>query len=210
MISRTVGRPQCAHAGMTLVELLVGLVLVGAALAIGYAAFTGVAEQRERAMRAMDETERAAFVRSSLIEWLEDVRLEADRNDPPFRGLDAVWGTEPDDQLFFLTTAPVFPGGRAAQVHLFIDRGGTARDRGLVAVLSEWRGRLSERFDLAPAATGLDIRYLFEFGKRRWVPGWVSSSALPLGVELRITAQDRDSLPPLLRRPILVALGAAE
>jgi len=209
MSSKTARASETAQAGLTLLELLVGLVIMSAALGVGYTAFTGVAEQRERALRTMDRTTRAAFARSSLIEWLQDVRLAADQHDPPFRGLDGVYGNEPDDQLLFLTTAPVFPGEGPVQVHLFIDRRPTAPEHGLVAVLSELHGVRSERLDLAPAATGLDIRYLFEFGRRRWVPGWVSSSALPLGVELTITASEQSKLPPLLQRPILVAVGAS-
>lgn len=209
MNRNTIRPSETRRSGMTLLELLVGLVITSAALAMGYAAFTGVAAQRERAVRAMDQATRAALVRSSLIEWLHDVRLEADQHDPPFRGLDGVYDDEPDDQLFFLTTAPVFPGGGAVQVHLFIDRRAAAPKRGLVAVLTELDGSRSERLDLAPAAIGLDIHYLFQFGKRRWVPGWVSSSALPLGAELTIKASPHDKLPPLLQRPILVAIGAS-
>lgn len=198
-----------ARAGMTLVELLVGLVVVGAALGSGYGAFAGVADQRERAVRSMDAAAREAIVRRTLVEWLRGARLTAEDGGPPFAGMDGVHGDLPNDELAFLTTAPTLAGVGDGFVRLFIDRDEETPERGLVSEVSEWRGTRVERVELVPGAVALEARYLFGFRGRRWLPSWISSSVLPLGVELTLTAAADDSLPRLLRQPILVATGVS-
>lgn len=193
--------------GMTLVELMVGLVIVGAALGAGYGAFAGVSDQRQRAVAAMDEAARDALVRRTLVEWLRGARLTVEQGGPPFVGVDGRRGDDPDDELSFLTTAPTSLGAGDALVRLYIDRDDDTAERGLVAVIGEWRGTRTERIELVPGATGLDARYLFGFRGRGWLPGWISSSILPLGVELVLTAPEEEAIPPLLRHPIRVATG---
>lgn len=196
------------RAGMTLVELLVGLVVVGAALGAGYGALAGVTDQRERAVRSMDEAAREALVRRTVLEWLRGARLTVDQGGPPFVGLDGVDTDLPDDEMTFLTNAPAIAGAGDVQVRLLIDRDTETPERGLVAVLTEWRGSRVERLELAPTVEGLDVRYLYGFRERRWLPSFVSSSVLPLGVEMTLVAGP-DSLPPLLRLPILAAIGGS-
>ena len=59
-----------------------------------------------------------------------------------------------------------------------------------------------------PAATGLRARYLSALSAQPvWLASWISSSILPRAVELRVEAPAADSVPPLLRVPVLVSLG---
>lgn len=197
------------RAGMTLLELMVGLAIMGSALAAGYGAFAGVADQRERAVKAMDAAAREALVRRTIVEWLRGARLTVDEGGPPFSGLDGTHGAGPDDELSFLTTAPTPAGSGEAMVRLFIDRDKETLEEGLVAVIGEWRGTGAERIELVPGATGLDARYLFGFRGHRWLPSWISTSVLPLGVELVVTGESPEAVPPLLRHPIRVAIGAS-
>ncbi|MFW5947893.1 MAG: prepilin-type N-terminal cleavage/methylation domain-containing protein [Gemmatimonadota bacterium] len=196
-----------ARPGMTLLELLIGLVVVGAALAAGYGALASVADHRERAVRTMERAAREALVRRTLVEWLRGARLTVDNGGPPFAGMDAVLDGVPDDELAFLTSAPTLAGVGDGVVRLFIDRDEETPERGLVAELSEWRGTRRERVELVPGAVSLDARYLFGVRGRRWIPGWITSSVLPLGVELRLAAAPGDTLPRLLAQPIVVATG---
>lgn len=197
-----------APAGLTLVELLVGLVIMGAALGAGYGAFAGLTDHRQRAVLAMDEAAREALVRQVLMEWLRGARLNGEENGPPFMGLDGFDGDVPDDEISFLTTAPTLPGAGDGFVRIFVDRDPMTKERGLVAEMSEWRGSRVERLELVPAALGMNARYLYGFRARRWLSSWISSSEIPLGVEIRLQAAPGDSLPRLLRRPLRVVTGA--
>lgn len=195
------------RSGMTILELLVGLVVMGAALGAGYGAFVGVADQRERAVEAMDTASREALVRRTLVEWLRGVRLSSEEGAAPFAGIDGIHADRPDDEIAFLTTAPTLAGVGDGFVRLFIDRDEETAERGLVAEVGEWRGARIERIELVPEAVALDVRYLFGFRNRTWLPSWISSSVLPLGVELRLDGVPDAPLPRLLRHPILVATG---
>ncbi len=196
-----------ARPGMTLIELLVGLTIVSVALGAGYSAFAGVVDHRERTVHAMDDAAREAVIRRTLVEWIRGAELTIDEGGPPFVGMDAVWDGYADDELTFLTSAPTFAGVGKVVVRLLIDRDDGTPERGLVAELSEWRGKRRERLELVPEAVALDAHYLFDSHGRRWVPGWITSSVLPLGVELQLAAGPGDTLPPLLRQPVLAAMG---
>lgn len=195
------------RAGMTLLELMIGLVIMAAALSAGYGAFTGVADQRARAAEAMQAAAGAAQVRRTVVEWLQSARLTTREGGPAFIGLDRTRAGRPDDELSFLTSAS-WPGDGGDQViRLSIDRAAETPERGLVAQVSEWPGLGSERIELVPGATGLDIVYLAELRDRQWLPSWISSSGLPLGVRIVLEGSGPDVLPPLLQLPILVAVG---
>lgn len=202
-------RPRGA-AGMTLLELLVGLAVTGLVLAAGYAALASISDHRRRAAQALDDAVRAAAIRRTVAEWVAGARLEPDGTGPEFRGVDAVDGGHADDEISFLTgAASAAPAGGVPVVRLFVDRDPATAERGLVAELGGWRGGARERVELAPAATGLRVSYLSALSRDPvWLPGWISSTVLPRAVELRVEA-DPDSLPPLLALPLVAALGDA-
>ena len=133
--------------------------------------------------------------------------LLADEGGPQFRGLDGVRQDAPDDQLTFLTTSPTPLGTGNVIVRLYVDRDDATPERGLTAAFAEWRGTATTRIELDPRVQGLDIRYLSSFQFRSgWLPSWISSTLLPSGVELLLVAAPGDTLPPLLRLPMVVPL----
>jgi prepilin-type N-terminal cleavage/methylation domain-containing protein len=207
MIGSTACFRLSSRPGMTLIELMAGVAITGMMLAGGYAAFGSVIDQRQRADDATAEAARASAVRHTLTAWLAGARVTPDEDGPGFRGVDGVHGTMPDAELRFLTTARTAASAGYTVVRLFIDRDDDTPERGLVAELMEWRGPARERIELEPRADGLEIRYLSGVrGPREWLPSWVSASVMPAAVELRLSAA-ADSLPPLLRLPILVSYG---
>ena len=197
------------RAGMTLLELLVGLTITGLVLAAGYAALASVADHRRRASEAAEEVARAAAVRRTLTAWLAGARLEPFQGGPEFRGVDGTDGAHDDDELSFLTAVPI--GARAyPTIRLYVDRDEKTPERGLVAEVGEWRRPESERVVLMPEATGLEVRYLSGISAERvWLPSWISGTVLPRALELRVAATGADTLPPLLRLPVTIALGDA-
>lgn len=195
--------------GMTLVELMVGLVITSLMLAGGYAALTSVVDHRAHATRAMDEVAHAASVRRSLAGWLGGAMLRPDGTGPEFRGLDGIDGGDGDDELAFLAGTSQGPGWDESAVRLYIDRDPGTPERGLVAEVGSPRAGARERVELVPGASGLEVRYLSALSREPvWLPSWISTTVLPRAVELRVGGAP-DSIPPLLRLPVLVALAEA-
>jgi prepilin-type N-terminal cleavage/methylation domain-containing protein len=199
-----------ARAGMTLIELVVALTITGLVMASGYAAFSTMADRRAAATRSMDEVERAAAVRSTLAEWLTSSELTIEDDDVVFRGLDGVHDGLPDDELWFRTNAATGISSGSSKVRLFIERNDSTPERGLVASVEFGPTRARRLVELETRATSLDVRYLSGLhGTRDWGTSWVSTTVLPLAVDVRLGGGPSDSLPPLLRLPLLVALEGA-
>jgi hypothetical protein len=206
---------------MTLLELVIALTITGLMLSAGYATFATLADRRAVAAERADDVARAAALRRTLAGWLASARLTIEEDEIAFRGLDGVRSTNhetiaattadlPDDDLTFLTTAPTPLGNGETLAHLYIDRTDQTPERGLVVELAEWRGTRRARVELDTTVAGLDVRYLSGvLGARQWLPSWVSTTVLPAGLELRLSAATtKDSLPPLLAVPITVAFGS--
>jgi prepilin-type N-terminal cleavage/methylation domain-containing protein len=195
--------------GMTLLELMVGLTVTGLVLSAGYAAFSSVTDHRARAEAATGAISHAAAARRTLSRWLEGARLTVDDGGPPFQGLDGVHDGLPDDELTFLTTTGGHPGVMETVLRLYVDRDSATPERGLSAELSELRATTLRRVEVEPAAISLDFRYFTRMlGHGEWLASWISSTVLPVGVELRLGAAKGDSLPALLRLPVAVPLGS--
>jgi hypothetical protein len=195
---------------MTLIELVVALTITGLVMTSGYAAFSTMADRRAAAIRSMDEVESAAAVRSTLAEWLTGTELTIEDDDVVFRGLDGVRDGLPDDELSFRTNATTGTGRASSKIRLFIERNDSTPERGLVASVEIEPTRTRRLIELEPSVTSLEIRYLSGLhGTRDWGTSWVSTTVLPLGVEVRLGGGPSDSLLPLLRLPLLVALERA-
>lgn len=184
--------------------------MTGLALTSGYAAFTTLVDRRDASTERATAIARAAAVRAALVSWLGNARLTIEEDNIVFQGIDgtkrAESGELPDDELTFLTSAPTPVANHGTIVRLHIDRSEDTPERGLVAELAEWKGTRTERLELVPNVVGLDVHYLSgALGARRWLPSWVSTTLLPLGAQMQITAATTDSLPPLFRLPITVS-----
>lgn len=196
-----------ARGGMTLMEVVVALAIAGLVTSLGYAAVGGVVDATQRSLAATSATVSAASRRAMLVRWLEGARLDVQPANPPFRGLDGVREGQADDELAFLTSTPTPVSQHVTSVVLFVDRDSATAEEGLVAELVAHRGKRSLRLVLEPAAAGLDCRYFTRMlDAGRWLPGWISNTVLPLAVELTLEGEPGESLPPLLRPPILAIL----
>lgn len=191
--------------GMTLIELLVATTIAGIVLAAGYGMLTTLLDNRERLEEASERAARASALRHSLISWLEGAQVARGANGPRYRGIDGVLDDHPDDELTFLTSAPTPLGSPETIVRLFIDRDEETPEEGLTAQLTEYLGNRSVTLELAPEAQGLDAEYFSRvLGADRWMPSWISSTVLPVGVRVTLNAAPAADLPPLLALPIVV------
>src|SRR4051795_6887410 len=194
---------------MTLLELIVGLTVTGMTVSAGYTAFASMLDHRTAAAEEVERVSQAADARRTVLEWLEGARLTVDQSGPQFRGLDGVYQGLPDDDLSFLTASPGAAGSREAVVRLYIDRDSVTPESGLTAELTP-DGGVTRRIEVEPHARGLDLRYSTSaLGRIEWLPSWISSTVLPLAVELKLMPEEGDSLPPLLRLPLVVPMGSS-
>lgn len=206
-VCRSVG-PSVQRSGMTLLEVIVSLTITGLAVTAGYSGLASIIDHRGRAEQVMDATLQAANERRMLRGWLASAHLTAEDGSPSFTGLDGVYEHSPDDELTFLATGPTPFGGRETLIRLNVDRDPETSARGLVATLIEWPGTTKRIQEIDSRVTGLEIRYFsVPLGDRGWLPSWISKSLVPSGIELTLLG---DSLPDLLRPPILVPVMAAQ
>lgn len=199
----------CRRGGFTLIELLVGLTVSALALTAGFAALSFVADRATQAEAATVSALEGVAVRELLVEWLTGARLRAPGNAGSFQGTDnEERGGLADDQLLFPTTARTPLHVRNTVVRLYVDREDETPEVGLVAELTERIQDEPRRVELVPQVIGLDIHYLPEAADAfEWLPDWLGRNQLPRAVEVVLQVPAGDTLPPLLRYPIRVALG---
>jgi prepilin-type N-terminal cleavage/methylation domain-containing protein len=195
--------------GFTLMEVLIGLTVAALALTAGFATLGFLSDSDEPVDLASALALRGATTRNLLTEWLAESRYQAGRRGETFQGLDGeVYGT-PADELIFPTTASTPLGVGTTVVHLYIDDDEATPERGLVAGLTELMTDEPRLVELVPEAGSLELRFLLrvEGTAGEWVDGWISNQ-LPGAIQLTLGPTRYDTLPPLLRLPLLVPLEA--
>jgi prepilin-type N-terminal cleavage/methylation domain-containing protein len=196
------------RSGFTLVEVLVGLTVSSLALTAAFAALSFIGDRSRAAEAASVTALEGAVARDMLVSWLAGARFRAANRAGEFQGLDAEENGLESDELIFPTTALTPLQARNAVVRLFIDVDRETPEQGLVAELIERPQDEPLKVELLPQAAQIDIAFLPDVpDAAEWLPSWIGQGGLPRAVELSITAVAGDSLPPLLRFPIRVALG---
>jgi prepilin-type N-terminal cleavage/methylation domain-containing protein len=190
--------------GFTLMEVLVGLVVASLALAAGFGALVFVGDRSRHAEQAAVAALEAGAVRALLADWLGGARLIF--GDYRFFGQDGETLGQGSDELILPTTARTPLHEPMAVARLYIDEDPETPERGLVAELSVRLTDEPRRLELVPQAGRLRLRYLMLTAEgTEWVDAWVANR-LPEAIELSLEPAPGDSLPPLLRLPLRVAL----
>ena len=193
--------------GFTLMEVLIGLTVAALALTAGFATLGFLTDTNEPVDVASALALRGATTRNLLTEWLGEANFQAGRRGVTFQGLDdEVYGTQ-TDEIIFPTKASTPLGVGLTVVRLFVDDDNDTPERGLVAELTELPTDEPRLIELIPEVGSLEIRYLLpiEGTTGEWVDGWISNR-LPRAIELLLGPTRYDTLPPLLRYPLLVPL----
>ncbi len=190
--------------GMTLLEVIVALTVAGAALATGAAVLGFLTDQQ--AQSGAQAIASAHAVRTSIREWTAAAQLTTE-GDAEFRGA---------DELSFVTAAPTDASPVGTHVRFYMKAAGrdSSQLHGLVAELTPWRQNGAPVVvELAADAIGYRVRYLGSLvGVRTWQPSWISTSVLPVAVELRVlfdsTKGPRSAAHALLSVPMTIPLVA--
>lgn len=195
------------RAGVTLIELVVGLTIAAMVLSAAYAGLATALDRREIAVAAVETDLAATAIRASLRSWLESSRVPGESSEPLFSGGDGTYDGLPDDRLSFVTAAATPLGSALTAVVLYIDRDPETPEQGLVAAFSDWLGTRRSLVELVPGANALNVRYRSALlTGRPWHPSWISTTLMPAGVELAITTDAETSLHPIIAYPLRVAL----
>lgn len=191
---------------MTLMELVIALLITGMIAAMGAAAFNSVLDNRASAKIATHAVTRAAATRALLVSWLSSARFSSDATRPP--SATTLNLGEDDDALVVFVNTPTPIDYTEAVVHLFIDRDEETPERGLVAEMQSIEAATMVRTELDSTVTGLLVEYL-DPQMNRWVPRKEGVVRAPLAVRMTLSARPPDTLPPLLRLPIVQAVPRA-
>jgi prepilin-type N-terminal cleavage/methylation domain-containing protein len=193
--------------GFTLMEVLIGLTVAALALTAGFATLGFISDSDEPVDVASALALRGATTRNLLTEWLGEARYRVGRRGESFQGLEGeTYGTQ-SDEIIFPTTASTPLGVGTTIVRLFIDEDRDTPQVGLVAELWELPGQEPRVVELIPEAGSLELWYLLPIQGTtgEWVEGWISNR-LPQAIRLILEPSRGDTLPPLLRYPLLVSL----
>ena len=198
------------RAGMTLMELVVALAVTGMIAALGAATFNTVLDTRARAREATNTVTSAAATRAMLVSWMSSGRItnQAERA----TATTSLNLGEDDDALLVVATTSTPVSSAETVVHLFIDRDDETPETGLVAELesldltsNELQTRITHKVQLDSTVRGLLVEYLDE-DSRRWIPRREAVTRAPVAVRVTLSAGGTDTLPALLRLPIVQAM----
>lgn len=194
-------RRQAIPSGFTLVEVIVALAVGGLVTLTAAATATTLPNLASSADARIGETLGAVAVRSQIRGWLVSSFATGDSLfEGEFTGFDGTLAGA-DVLRFPLRNPDEASPGRAVLTLAVGAIGGP--EAGLVALIEPARGPI-QTLPVAPAATGLEIQYLyFVSGSPRWYDGWQSRVERPAAVRLWLQGL---GLPDLLRLPITVWL----
>ncbi len=231
MIQRVDRRPR---RGMTLIELVIGVVITGAMASIGAATFGNMIDHRRVILDSTQETERAAALRSMVRTWIEsgsidqpvqgvqlsrnrggsivttrirtNTRMGRTQREAAETGVTSAVAT--GDELRFTTNALADVASLNVSVRLFVDNDSSTPEEGLTIEFQ--RSRLSplERRMVDSTITGMTVEYL-NAATLRWVPDMEASTIPRAAVRVWFSLGESREPQPLLQLPLFFALPNA-
>lgn len=216
------------RAGMTLMELVIGLVITGMMAIAGTAAFTSIIDHRRVITEATVETERAAALREMLRTWIGSGSLLAttrtlqteaslrrlqttlDRmNSMP--GVSSEMSTvtaavSTGDELLFTTNALTPTMTPNARVRLYVDGDPNTPEIGLSIEYQISTTSPLQRMQLDSTITMMTVEYL-DRRTQRWYPFSEGASIRPIAARLSFPPVDGVYVPRLLQQPMLFVIS---
>ena len=225
---RTTRPGRARRRGMTLIELVVGVVITGVMAAIGTAAFGSLIDQRRVIVQATVEVERAVALREMLRHWIgagaiapqaQQLRVAGARSGgTPLARQRSAATAEPlllpaistGPELRFTTSALAWSGVPNIPVRLFVDGDESTPERGLTIEYQASPQAPLFRRQLDSTITGLRVEYL-DRSTGRWVDEQDGLVARRLAARLTLLGDPSAPLPAILGTPLLFVLpGAAD
>lgn len=209
--------------GMTLVELVVGVVITGLMAAAGAAAFGTIIDHRRLVVDSSLQVERAAALRDLLRSWVSSgaIRIQAQGAPGVSSRAAAVRSATTSSSLVPAITAAVSSGDELrfstsaltpaltpnVLVRLFVDGDPNTIEQGLTIEYQQNAAAPLQRRQLDSAITQITVEYL-DRTTNRWTPASEVAAIRPIAARLSF-ASDTSDVHPLLSLPLVFAMPGA-
>lgn len=215
-----------ARAGMTLMELVIGLAITGMMAAAGAGAFASIIDHRRGIREASVSTERSAALREMIHSWIVAGTVQIQQGGGP-RGLTrgvAAGGAAAQsrggnniaavstaqaigDEVSFTTTALNPSLLAAVRIRLYIDGDNNTLEKGLTI---EYQPNLQQplvRKMLDSTVDTLKVEFL-DTRTNRWLRASEAATIRPRAVRLTLLGGEHGKLPPILSVPMIFLMGS--
>jgi prepilin-type N-terminal cleavage/methylation domain-containing protein len=216
------------RSGMTLMELIVGLVITGVMAAMGTAAFGSIIDHRRVIKESTVEMERAVALRETLRLWIASGTVQVRAGGGP-RGLrggggalatTGVMGASANavvsaaqasgDEITFTTSAPNPAMAPSVRIRLFIDGDESTPETGLTMEYQTNNATPLQRRELDPTIGSMTVEFL-DARTHRWFASTQASTINPTAVRVALFPPEGKTLPAILQLPLLFPLlGGAQ
>jgi prepilin-type N-terminal cleavage/methylation domain-containing protein len=219
-----------ARAGMTLMELIVGVVLTGVMASIGAAAFYSIIDHRRTIVEASVETERAAALRDMLRSWINSASIQittsnarntqvrtfgitggrsvASRtpaaNSQQVTGVTSAVAT--GEELTFITNALTPALTPRTRVRLFVDGDPATPEVGLSIEYQSSTAAPLQRMQLDSTIVAMSVQFL-DRTTNLWYSSTEAATIQPVATRIWFPASDDVYVPPLLQFPMIFVIG---
>lgn len=201
--------------GMTLLELVVGVVITGFMAAAGAAAFGTIVDNRRVILESTEELERASALRDMLRTWIgsgtvqvqsEQVRARTTRAAQVRTARSTAVSTitasvSTGDELRFTTSALTPALSPYVNVRLFVDGDAATPEQGLTIEYQVSAQAPLQRRQLDSSIVRMTVEYL-DRTTNRWVPSSEAGAIRAAAVRLSFPADSVD-VPRLLQLPMV-------
>jgi prepilin-type N-terminal cleavage/methylation domain-containing protein len=213
------------RAGMTLMELVIGLAITGMMAAAGAGAFSSIIDHRRIIRDASAATERAAALREMLHSWLVAGTVQIQQGGGPrglTRGIAGGAGAQSragnntasvstaqaiGDEVSFTTTALNPSLLAAVRIRLYIDGDANTPEKGLTI---EYQPNLQMplvRRMLDSTIDTLKVEFL-DTRTGRWFRSTEAATIRPRAFRLTLLGGEHGQLPPILSLPMIFPIGS--
>jgi prepilin-type N-terminal cleavage/methylation domain-containing protein len=220
-----------ARSGMTLMELIVGVVLTGVMASIGAVAFYSIIDHRRTIVEASVETERASAVREMLRSWINSAsiqittstatqtqtrtfgasgaviqmnRVSVNANMSQPTGVTSAVSS--GDELTFITNALTPALTPRTRVRLFIDGDPATPETGLSIEYQSSTAAPLQRMQLDSTIVAMSVQFL-DRTTNLWYSASQAATITPIATRIWFPESDNVYVHPLLQYPMLFVIG---
>ncbi len=206
--------------GMTLMELIVGLLITGLMATLGTAALGTIIDHRNIINSSTIDMERAAALRETLRMWLASGTVAIQTGGVPRGGgtrsisssamssststISAAAST--GDEITFTTSAPNPAMAPSVRIRLFVDGDAGTPESGLTIEYQTSNATPLQRRQLEASIGGMTVEFL-DNRTHRWLPASEAATITPRAVRVSLLPFDGAQIPAILQLPLIFPMG---